>query len=136
MKDLGITYTKVEEGKQLKGCIARMVTQRKVNICKSINKSAETTHQLKIRVKRTKEETNIEGKRKPRPQNCFSISGQSQDWYFLDGRDFNIITEQQKEVKKLQEKVDKLNERLEEEIKNNEDMVSQDGSHYIYLNFF
>ena len=34
MRDLRMVYTEVEETKQFKGCIARMITQRKVNICK------------------------------------------------------------------------------------------------------
>ena len=131
-----MVYTEVEETKQFKGCIARMITQRKVNICKLINKYAEKTHQLEIKVNRTKEEIEREGKRKPRPHNAFSISGATQAWYLLDGKQFNVLKENEQGVKELQQQLEKLEERLEEEIKEKENMVRRNISYNTYLNFF
>ena len=91
---------------------------------------------MKIKVNRTKEEIEREGKRKPRPHNAFSISGETQAWYLLDGKQFNVLKENEQGVKELQQKLQKLEERLEEEIKEKENMVRTNISYNTYLNFF
>ena len=52
MKQLELQYSKYDKYDK-KGCIARMITTRKSELNKLINKRAETTHQKRISSKRT-----------------------------------------------------------------------------------
>lgn len=59
-------YEEKKRDHEGKGCIARVMSEVRKEVIKSINKATDSTHQGKIRMKRTKEEVKETGKHKKR----------------------------------------------------------------------
>ena len=72
MKELHLKYSDSNKGR---GCIASMISRRKVDLAKFIMKCSEHTHQTNKIKKRRYEQTKTEGLRNKKARFAFQIKG-------------------------------------------------------------
>ena len=86
MKELQLKYRDSNKGK---GCIASMISRRKVDLAKFIMKRSEHTHKTKVSKKRTDEQTQTEGLQNKKAKFTFQIKGNDgNQWYNTDGNKY------------------------------------------------
>ena len=91
MKKLNLKYSDEEENSN-KGSIARMIVNRKCNICKVINNRVMNTHQNKVRRKRKPSEVKMMPERYAEQSFAFGDEG----WFTSDGKQFEVSDESPK----------------------------------------